>query len=490
MTIGIEQLFRSVAGANWMSPGGGMSAAEFAAALRQQAGADLSFVRGELRELGKDLGLSRGDSRAIFDFLERNGQVSVDALRDQLMRSAGADKAFNLDEFKGGVENLVDAANRENGSGENGSDGLRFRRDAGADRSIDKDEFEAIARRAGITDQEVIDKAFEKIAGADGEISREEAEEGLGGARLSKDELAQKINELGGAEKKDIKFGKAAGADKAMDEDEFAEIARQAGIEDEDQIRQVFEQIAGADGEISKEEFKAAFGDTKLSSEDFKEKFDELAQSSETGQSEECGCNGSDEASGSEQPSGSEPSGCSDEPSPSSSPSCSESDPVWSHEVNNGQATIRLGDKYTITAKEDGSEVILTNNETGAETKIWGDPHVDVGNDGSNDFDFKKDLTFELDDGTKISIGTVDAGNGTTLASSLTITNGDNAIQVTGLGQDKDGANNLKVVQSNAGETLDDLTADGSITLFEDGDRWLTAQGDAVTQAIINNAEV
>jgi hypothetical protein len=158
--------------------------------------------------------------------------------------------------------------------------------------------------------------------------------------------------------------------------------------------------------------------------------------------------------------------------------------------VKDGQATINLGDKYTITAKEDGSEVVLKNNETGAETKIWGDPHVDVGNNGSNDFDFKKDLTFQLEDGTKISIGTVDAGNGTTLASSLTITNGDNAIEVTGLGGANDGANNLEVRQSNAGETLDDLTADGSITLFEDGANWLTAQGDAVTQAIINNAEV
>jgi uncharacterized protein YidB (DUF937 family) len=486
MSFGIEQLFRSVAGADWKSPGGGMSSAEFTAALKERAGADLAFVRGELRELGKDLGLSRGDSRAIFDFLEQNGQVSVDALRDKLLRSAGADKAFNLDEFKGGVDNLLDRAT--GGHGEDSADGLKFRRDAGADRTIDKDEFEAIAKRAGITDQEVIDKAFEKIAGADGEISREEAQEGLGGTRLSKDDLAKKINELGEAEKKDIKFGKAAGADKAMDEDEFAELAKQAGIEDEDQIKQVFEQVAGADGEISKEEFKAAFGDTKLSSEDFKSKFDELAQSNE-----ECGCNGSEEPS---EPEPTEPTGCEEpasEPSGCEEPqsnSCSGSDDVWSHEVNNGQATIRLGDKYTITAKEDGSEVILKNNETGAETKIWGDPHVDVGNNGSNDFDFKKDLTFQLDDGTKISIGTVDAGNGTTLASSLTITNGDNAIQVTGLGGNNDGANNLKVVQSNAGETLDDLTADGSITLFEDGDRWLTAQGDSVTQAIINNAEI
>ena len=81
------------------------------------------------------------------------------------------------------------------------------------------------------------------------------------------------------------------------------------------------------------------------------------------------------------------------------------------------------------------------------------------------------------------------AGNGTTMASSLTITNGDNSIQVTGLGADKDGANNLKAMQSNAGETVDDLTADGSITLYENGAQWLTAQGNAITQDIINQAE-
>jgi hypothetical protein len=485
MAIGIEQLFRSVAGADW-SQSGGLSAAEFGAALKERAGADLAFARGELRELTNSLGLSGGESGSIFDFLEQNGRVPVDALRDQLMGAAGSNKAFNLDEFKNGVGNLVDRATAQNqNQAQNESEGLRFRRDAGADRAIDKEEFEAIANRAGITDQEVIDKAFDKLAGADGKVSRDEAEEGLGGARLSQDELANKINDLGGAEKKDIKFGKAAGADKAMDEDEFAALAQQAGIEDENQIQQVFDQVAGADGEISKDEFKAAFDDTKLSSDDFKSKFDELAQSNETAESDECGCNGPDDASGDE-PSevpGSE-GGC-DEPS---SPS-GESDPVWSHEVKDGQANINLGDKYTITAKEDGSEVVLTNNETGASTKIWGDPHVDIGNDGSNDFDFKKDMTFQLDDGTKISIGTVDAGNGTTLASSLTITNGDNAIQVSGLGGERDGANNLKVVQSNAGETLDDLTADGSITLFEDGAQWLTAQGDAVTQAIINDAE-
>jgi uncharacterized protein YidB (DUF937 family) len=479
MPMGIEQLFRSAAGADWASQGG-LSASEFLAALKDKAGADLAFAKGELKELGKHLGLSGHDSKAIFDFLENNGKVPVDALRDQLLNSAGADKAFNLAEFKGGIDKLLDRATQ--GCGHDNDKGANFRRDAGADKAIDKDEFEALAKKAGITDQEVIDKAFEKLAGADGKISKDEFKDGLGDTKLSKDELAKKINDLGGAEKKDINFGKAAGADKEIGEDEFKALAKKAGITDEEQIKQVFDQVAGADGKISKDEFKAAFGDTKLSKDDFKSKFEELAKGASEPDDKQCGC---DESSESGETSGSAPSNSCGPEEPEPQPGCDKPNEVWSHEVKDGQATIRLGDDYTVTVKEDGSSIKVKNNKTGAENEIWGDPHFR----GGANFDFKKDLTLQLDNGAKLTVGTVDAGNGTTLASSLTITQGDNSIQVTGIGGDRDGANNLKVVQSNAGETVDDLTWDGAITLVENGAGWLTEQGDAVTQAVINEAE-
>ncbi|MCP3476499.1 DUF1521 domain-containing protein [Bradyrhizobium sp. CCGUVB1N3] len=51
-------------------------------------------------------------------------------------------------------------------------------------------------------------------------------------------------------------------------------------------------------------------------------------------------------------------------------------DPVWTHEVKDGKATINLGDKYTITAKENDGTWMVRNNETGHVTKIHGDPHV------------------------------------------------------------------------------------------------------------------
>lgn len=192
------------------------------------------------------------------------------------------------------------------------------------------------------------------------------------------------------------------------------------------------------------------------------------------------------ETSGSERPASPQPASTS---RPSETGSASENNGVWTHSVKGDEAEIRLGDKYTITADETNATWTVKNNETGVSTKVHGDPHVDVGADGKDDWDFKKDMTFTLDDGTKISVGTVDAGNGTTFSSSLTITNGDNAIQVTGLGDDKDGKGNLKVVQSNAGETLDELTHDG-FTIEEEGDSWIgSLSGSKIGQAQINEAE-
>lgn len=176
-------------------------------------------------------------------------------------------------------------------------------------------------------------------------------------------------------------------------------------------------------------------------------------------------------------------------PQPAPQPASS-ADDVWTHEQNDdGTAKIRLGDKYTIELKEGDQSFSVRNNETDEVSRISGDPHVDSDGDGKNDFDFKKDMSFVLDDGTKITVNTVPAENGTTYSSALTITKGDNAIQVTGLAGQHDGANNLKVVQSNAGRTLDALTDDGAQSVYRRGDDWVDAQGRSVTQSIINAGE-
>lgn len=164
---------------------------------------------------------------------------------------------------------------------------------------------------------------------------------------------------------------------------------------------------------------------------------------------------------------------------------------VWTHEKkDDGTAEIRLGDKYTINLEEDEESFTVRNNQTGAVTRIWGDPHVDKNADGKRDFDFKKDMTFQLDDGTKITVKTVPGGSkGRTYSSELTITNGNNAIQVKGLAGDKDGANNLEILQSNAGVTLDALTTDGSQVVYERGKDWVGANGQSINQAAIDAAE-
>ncbi len=174
-------------------------------------------------------------------------------------------------------------------------------------------------------------------------------------------------------------------------------------------------------------------------------------------------------------------------------PSCSASDKndgVWSHSVKDGKAEIDLGDRYKISCDESKQQWIVTDKETGKQTKISGDPHVDKDNDGKNDFDFKKNMSFMLEDGTKITVNTVPAGDsGQTLSSKLTITKGDKAMVVEGLAGDADGKDNLKVTQSNDGRAMDRTTPDG-FRIYEDkANGWVTKDGKMVDQAVINQAE-
>lgn len=161
----------------------------------------------------------------------------------------------------------------------------------------------------------------------------------------------------------------------------------------------------------------------------------------------------------------------------------------WSaSKVGNGQATIHLGSRYDISLNEQDGQWTVKDNQCGTSTRVWGDPHVDIGNDGSSEFSFTKDATYRLADGTKISVGTVSAGGGATMSSSLTITNGRNAVQVTGLADSLDGANNLQVTQSQDGYRLDRATSDGAFTADEAGGSWRIG-GQAVTQQLVNQME-
>lgn len=98
---------------------------------------------------------------------------------------------------------------------------------------------------------------------------------------------------------------------------------------------------------------------------------------------------------------------------------------------NNGVITTPGGYKIEQLGKQEWR----ISGPDGKSTRIWGDPHVDESDGGK--FDFKRDTTFVLGDGTQIHVGTVPYGNGMTVTGQLDITCGDDHIQVTDIDKGK-----------------------------------------------------
>ena len=71
----------------------------------------------------------------------------------------------------------------------------------------------------------------------------------------------------------------------------------------------------------------------------------------------------------------------------------------------------------------------------GKTTRVWGDPHVDEGDGGK--WDFKRDSTFVLGDGTRINCSTTDYGNGMTVTKGLEIISGNERVQITDIDKGK-----------------------------------------------------
>jgi len=155
----------------------------------------------------------------------------------------------------------------------------------------------------------------------------------------------------------------------------------------------------------------------------------------------------------------------------------------WSVQQNGSTAHIDLGN-YTLDLDERNSQFILTNKATGETTRIWGDPHVEV--DGKAVGDFYGTMTLNLDDGTKITINTTpySAGNGMTLSSRLTITQGDRAMVISGLDQNKVG--DMKIDQvSVGGRIIDAIQGDGT-DIYEnpEGKGWLQLNAGGFLQQV------
>lgn len=157
----------------------------------------------------------------------------------------------------------------------------------------------------------------------------------------------------------------------------------------------------------------------------------------------------------------------------------------WSvDQRDDGSATIDIGN-YTIDLQEKNSEFVVTNKATGERTRIWGDPHFE--HNGSHVGDFYGTTTLNLADGTKITVNTTPfeaGGNGTTLSSTLTITQGDRAMRVTGLDQNQLG--DLKIQQVSGVGRLVDAAVDDGVSLYEntEGGPWLRLNPGGWMQAI------
>ncbi|MBL8277401.1 MAG: DUF1521 domain-containing protein [Pelomonas sp.] len=126
--------------------------------------------------------------------------------------------------------------------------------------------------------------------------------------------------------------------------------------------------------------------------------------------------------------------------------------------MSGGQAVFE-NDNYRITAG-DNNTVNIFNKKTGENYNIWGDPHVNI--DGQHAFDFWGTTTFKLEDGTKVTIETVPAGNNMTLASTVAITNGDYGVKISGVDTNKVG--DLRIDEAAGwGSTLDWTHDDGNV---------------------------
>lgn len=71
----------------------------------------------------------------------------------------------------------------------------------------------------------------------------------------------------------------------------------------------------------------------------------------------------------------------------------------------------------------------------GKSTRVWGDPHVAESDGGK--WDFKRNSTFMLPDGTRINVTTKPWNNGTTVTSGLEIINGNDRVLVSDIDQGK-----------------------------------------------------
>lgn len=150
-----------------------------------------------------------------------------------------------------------------------------------------------------------------------------------------------------------------------------------------------------------------------------------------------------------------------------------------------GKAEIDIGDGYTMSINEANSEIIVRDAD-GNSTRVWGDPHVDY--NGKHIGDFWGTTTFQLENGTKITINTeTKPGGNMTYAEQVVVTRGDQALVIDGVSELTKG--DLSISLGGNGYLLDAAHDDGLVVHENDGSStgWTSSvDGGDVGQADFN----
>ncbi|WP_250528542.1 DUF1521 domain-containing protein [Caballeronia sp. GAWG2-1] len=147
--------------------------------------------------------------------------------------------------------------------------------------------------------------------------------------------------------------------------------------------------------------------------------------------------------------------------------------------VHDGKSSIDLGD-YKLDFDKSKSSINLTDEKTGNQTKVWGDPHIDLNSGTPNQTSgmFNGSIDFNLPDHTRVSIGTTPANGNSNVsfADNVTVTQGNRAYVVKGLSE-QDSAP-LSVQRSQDGFALAQQTPRDGMNLFasSSGTGWINAQ--------------
>lgn len=150
--------------------------------------------------------------------------------------------------------------------------------------------------------------------------------------------------------------------------------------------------------------------------------------------------------------------------------------PTWTVDHNASPKQIDLDNGHSLLIHGEHKDWSI-RDANGNETRIWGDPHVTEGDTQvEKSWDFQENATFVLGDGTKIHVDVKDIGAEGVVTDKLTITKGNQSIEVTDIAINQPQIGNPELM----GAELDQATNDGHVFKMGDqADDWVHMQGDA-----------